>query len=143
MRAAGLPSGFSGIVVRGRGNNLSSRVLQLSSPCPSYFAALPSQPQRARRPRPRRRRRSFSSLIIMAWSLAFVSLLVLLSPCTAQSPSTSMPVPPLQWIELTSLLSGPAPPPLKYASMGYDSVSHTLLIFGGEANGFPTQQTYL
>ncbi|KAH8118402.1 hypothetical protein DFH11DRAFT_1567220 [Phellopilus nigrolimitatus] len=59
------------------------------------------------------------------------------------APSTNTPVPPLQWIELTDLLSGSSPPGLKYASIGYDSTSQTLIIFGGESNGFPLQQTYL
>lgn len=59
------------------------------------------------------------------------------------TPSTNTPVPPLQWIELTNLLSGSSPPGLKYASIGFDSGSSTLLIFGGESNGFPEQQTYL
>lgn len=66
-----------------------------------------------------------------------------LSSCLAQNPATNTPVPPLQWIELTSLLTGSVPPPMKYASIGYDSTSGTVLVFGGESNGFPTQQTYL
>ncbi|TBU32906.1 hypothetical protein BD311DRAFT_514755 [Dichomitus squalens] len=62
----------------------------------------------------------------------------------AQTISTSMPVPPLQWIELTGLLSGTSvPPPLKDASIGYDSTDGLLLIFGGESQqGFATQNTY-
>lgn len=33
---------------------------------------------------------------------------------------------------------------MKYASIGYDSTTGTVLIFGGESNsGFPSQQTYL
>jgi hypothetical protein len=62
----------------------------------------------------------------------------------AQSISTSTPVPPLQWINLTSLLQGPSAPPLKDASIGYDNTSRTLIIFGGESQGgLPQQQTYL
>ena len=63
----------------------------------------------------------------------------------AQTISTSMPVPPLQWIELTNLLGGQSvPPPLKDASIGYDDTNRLLLIFGGESqSGFPTSQTYM
>ena len=54
-----------------------------------------------------------------------------------------MPVPPLQWIELTDLLNGASAPPLKDATIGYDSTTRVLLIFGGESQqGFPTSQTY-
>lgn len=74
-------------------------------------------------------------------SLYLLTSLVLYS--VAQSPSANQPVPPLQWIELTNLASGPAPPPLMYASMGYDENSRTLIIFGGEQNGNVQQQTYL
>ena len=57
-------------------------------------------------------------------------------------PSTNMPVPPLQWIELTDLLSASPQPHLKDASIGYDG-DGTLLIFGGESSaGFPTSSTY-
>ncbi|KAL0949966.1 hypothetical protein HGRIS_009986 [Hohenbuehelia grisea] len=62
----------------------------------------------------------------------------------AQSISTSTPIPPLQWLNLTNLLSGAHPPPLKDAVMGYDETSRSLIIFGGEsAGGFPQGQTYL
>ncbi|EPQ59227.1 hypothetical protein GLOTRDRAFT_113979 [Gloeophyllum trabeum ATCC 11539] len=61
-----------------------------------------------------------------------------------QTISTNLPVPPLQWINLTPHLSGSAPPPLMYASIGYDETSRSLLIFGGESQGgYPQQQTYL
>jgi hypothetical protein len=61
-----------------------------------------------------------------------------------QSISTSTPVPPLQWINLSGLLQGPAAPPLKDASIGYDNSTRTLIIFGGESQGgLPQQQTYL
>ncbi|KLO10239.1 hypothetical protein SCHPADRAFT_856821 [Schizopora paradoxa] len=79
----------------------------------------------------------------LALQLAIFSLVGFFSSCSAQNPATNTPVPPLQWIELTSLLTGSAPPPMKYASIGYDSTSGTVLVFGGESNGFPTQQTYL
>ncbi|TFK55691.1 hypothetical protein OE88DRAFT_1652115 [Heliocybe sulcata] len=62
----------------------------------------------------------------------------------SQSISTNLPIPPLQWINLTPHLSGSIPPPLMYSSIGYDEVSRSLLIFGGEAQGgYPVQQTYL
>ncbi|KAI0254745.1 hypothetical protein BJV78DRAFT_1279851 [Lactifluus subvellereus] len=62
----------------------------------------------------------------------------------AQSISTTTPVPPLQWINLSPLLQGPAAPPLKDASIGYDDNTRTLIIFGGESQGgLPQQQTYL
>ncbi|KAI5123405.1 hypothetical protein M0805_006111 [Coniferiporia weirii] len=79
----------------------------------------------------------FSRLLTIA-SLFFLSLTL-----AAVVPPTDTSVPPLQWIELTSLLSGSPPPGLKYASIGFDTVSNTLIIFGGESNGFPLQQTYL
>jgi hypothetical protein len=58
--------------------------------------------------------------------------------------STSTPTPPLQWLNITRLLSGPSAPPLKGASVGYDDQTRTLLVFGGESeSGFPTSTTYL
>lgn len=52
--------------------------------------------------------------------------------------------PPLQWINLSKLLSGSAPPALKDASIGYDDTTRTLIVFGGEsAGGFPQDATYL
>ncbi|EIN10748.1 hypothetical protein PUNSTDRAFT_142689 [Punctularia strigosozonata HHB-11173 SS5] len=71
--------------------------------------------------------------------------IVLLAPSVfAQSISTSTPVPPLQWINLSGLLSGSPPPPLKDASIGYDESSRTLIIFGGESQtGLPQSNTYL
>ena len=52
--------------------------------------------------------------------------------------------PPLQWINLSKLVSGSAPPALKDASIGYDDTTRTLIIFGGEsAGGFPQDATYL
>ena len=58
--------------------------------------------------------------------------------------STSTPTPPLQWLNITRLLSGPSAPPLKGASIGYDETVRTLIVFGGESeSGFPTSTTYL
>ena len=68
-------------------------------------------------------------------------LVFLTSSSIAASPNTQ--VPPLQWLEITDLLSGPAPPGLKDASIGYDDSSRTLVIFGGESNGVPQGKTYL
>ncbi|KII94622.1 hypothetical protein PLICRDRAFT_148646 [Plicaturopsis crispa FD-325 SS-3] len=77
-------------------------------------------------------------------ALAFNLLISFLTPSHAQTISTSTPVPPLQWINLSNSLSGSGPPPLKDASIGYDENTRTLLIFGGESEGgFPQSQTYL
>ena len=84
--------------------------------------------------------------------MSFLYLIFLSSSCFllplqsvhAQSISTSTPVPPLQWINLTGLFQGPAAPPLKDASIGYDNTSRTLIVFGGESQGgIPQQRTYL
>ena len=84
--------------------------------------------------------------------MSFLYLIFLSSSCFllplqsvhAQSISTSTPVPPLQWINLTGLFQGPAAPPLKDASIGYDNTTRTLIIFGGESQGgIPQQRTYL
>ncbi|KAJ3509679.1 hypothetical protein NMY22_g16213 [Coprinellus aureogranulatus] len=63
----------------------------------------------------------------------------------AQSISTSTPLPPLQWINLSPFLQGStAPPPLKDVALGYDESSRTLVVFGGESEGgFVQSQTYL
>lgn len=66
-----------------------------------------------------------------------------LYPQISGAPATNTPVPPLQWIEITDAISGSGPPGLSYASIGYDPDSSTLIIFGGESNNFPQQQTYL
>jgi hypothetical protein len=58
-------------------------------------------------------------------------LLPLLALAHAQTISTNTPVPPLQWINLTSVLQGNAPPPLKDAAIGYDetrSVPPTIVL---------------
>lgn len=57
--------------------------------------------------------------------------------------SADSPIPPLQWIELTGLLTGSAPTPRAYSAIGYDERSRTLIIFGGEQNGQPLQDTFL
>ena len=75
----------------------------------------------------------FSSLFLLLVSLTATSI--------AASPNTQ--VPPLQWLEVTDLLSGSPPPGLKDASIGYDDSSRTLVLFGGESNGVPQGQTYL
>ena len=94
----------------------SRDVLPISSPCRALCAAL---------------------LTVSAGLMAS-------SGVSAQSISTSIQVPPLQWINLTGLLKGPAAPPLKDASIGYDETSRSLVIFGGEsAQGIPQAQTYL
>jgi|SRR5712671_3955436 len=75
---------------------------------------------------------------------SYYLLLLPLQLSRAQSISTSTPVPPLQWINLTGHLQGPSAPPLKDASIGYDNTSNTLIIFGGESQGgLPQQKTYL
>lgn len=76
--------------------------------------------------------------------IAFLHLFTWFSQSRAQSISTNTPVPPLQWLNITGLLQGSVPPPLKYASIGYDDSSRNLIIFGGESSsGIPTSQTFL
>lgn len=97
-------------------------------------------PSHVRRRRARPRRRAMLPTHLRD-SLLYVA--ALLSLTAAQNISTSTPVPPLQWIELTHLLSGSPPPPLKDASIGFDG-DQTLLIFGGEsAGGVSQSQTFL
>lgn len=77
-------------------------------------------------------------------SWLFVLAAVSLSLPGRSAISTSTPTPPLQWLNITRLLSGPGAPPLKGASIGYDETTRTLLIFGGESeSGFPISTTYL
>ncbi|KAI0368139.1 hypothetical protein BV20DRAFT_948921 [Pilatotrama ljubarskyi] len=84
---------------------------------------------------------SRSRHVVLGLVFSFVSSL---ASVHAQAISTSMPVPPLQWINLSGLLQGPAAPPLKDATIGYDSTNRVLLIFGGESQqGLPTGSTYL
>ncbi|KAL1701428.1 hypothetical protein EV121DRAFT_263075 [Schizophyllum commune] len=82
-----------------------------------------------------------------ASSVLYTVLLASLLPRAApQTISTSTPVPPLQWINLSSRLQGSdnAPPPLKDAAIGYDETTRNIIIFGGESeNGFPQSTTYL
>ncbi len=77
-------------------------------------------------------------------SLIFAVELLLTAPVSAQNPSL-LPVPPLQWINLTPLIQGAnAAQPLKDASIGYDDNGRNLLIFGGESSaGFAQSSTYL
>ncbi|KZT12572.1 uncharacterized protein LAESUDRAFT_5846 [Laetiporus sulphureus 93-53] len=74
-----------------------------------------------------------------------LSSFLLWSVSHAQRISTSGPVPPLQWINLTNYLTGQsAPPGLIDASIGYNEATRTLLIFGGEsAQGIKQSRTYL
>ncbi|KAL1747216.1 hypothetical protein HDZ31DRAFT_26024, partial [Schizophyllum fasciatum] len=75
-----------------------------------------------------------------------VLLASLLPRAASQTISTSTPVPPLQWINLSSRLQGSdnAPPPLKDAAIGYDETTRNIIVFGGESeNGFPQSTTYL
>lgn len=81
---------------------------------------------------------------LQPFRLTFLVFSVLLKLVFAQNPSTNTQVPPLQWIDLSGLTSGSPPPGLKYASMGFDGTSQTVIVFGGEAaGGTATQQTYL
>ncbi|KAK7061713.1 hypothetical protein R3P38DRAFT_2831102 [Favolaschia claudopus] len=53
------------------------------------------------------------------------------------------PVPPLQWLKLTTA-GTTQPPGLRFASVGYNAGTRTLIIFGGEAqSGVAQSQTYL
>ncbi|GJJ07332.1 hypothetical protein Clacol_001533 [Clathrus columnatus] len=56
-----------------------------------------------------------------------------------------MPVPPLQWLNITSLTSGSAiPQPLRDSSIGYDEATRSLIIFGGQSQaGLPQQASYI
>jgi hypothetical protein len=53
-----------------------------------------------------------------------VFLLLLFHLTLADDIATNTPVPPLQWINLTNLLRGNSPPPLKDAAIGYDEVRY-------------------
>ncbi|KIL70075.1 hypothetical protein M378DRAFT_156128 [Amanita muscaria Koide BX008] len=80
----------------------------------------------------------------MIMLLSFLSFFYFLS-INAQSISTSISLPPLQWISLSPLLqSSNAPPALRDAAIAYDENSRSLIVFGGESQGgFPQSQTYL
>ena len=73
------------------------------------------------------------------------TLFCFIGSAAAQSPiRTDMPVPPLQWLNLTGLTNGSPPPPLKDSSIGYDDLTRSLIIFGGESQaGVPSQITSL
>jgi hypothetical protein len=87
---------------------------------------------------------SFRRRVLHSLLSATSAALTLSNHAYAQIISTSIEVPPLQWINLTGLLNGPAPPPLKDASIGYDEGSRMLVVFGGESQqGLPQSQTYL
>ncbi|KZS97790.1 hypothetical protein SISNIDRAFT_196572 [Sistotremastrum niveocremeum HHB9708] len=82
----------------------------------------------------------------MAWLLFLFRWLCFLSMVAAQTPSTSMTVPPLQWINLSGILKGTPPPPLRDSVIGYDELTRTLVVFGGQSqvdSSVVTQQTYL
>ncbi|KIJ56497.1 hypothetical protein M422DRAFT_22661 [Sphaerobolus stellatus SS14] len=71
---------------------------------------------------------------------------LILTVVLAQQPiSTSMPVPPLQWLNITALASTTSgPPPLSFSSIGYSELQRSLVIFGGESSsGVPQSQTWL
>lgn len=80
----------------------------------------------------------------LAWMIVVYRFFSCFSQSYAQQISTSTPVPPLQWLNITGLLQGSPAPPLKYASIGYDDTTRNLIIFGGQASsGIPTAQTFL
>lgn len=90
-----------------------------------------------------------SSLVMSSTVSRLVMIYILffyfLGSAAAQSAiSTNMPVPPLQWLNLTSLTQGASPQALKDSSIGYDELTRSLIIFGGESQaGVPQQNTYL
>jgi hypothetical protein len=79
----------------------------------------------------------------LSFSPGWIPLLLVLCLDNIATVSSQTSVPPLQWIELTSLLKGNQPPALKDASIGYDQTSNTLILFGGEQNNVPQSNTYL
>lgn len=83
---------------------------------------------------------SISIPVALSWLLIWTSLLPHVS---ATSVSTNTQVPPLQWINLSKHVQGSAPPPLKDASIGYDSIHNAIVLFGGESQqGIPQSLTY-
>ena len=109
---------------------------------PATSLSPPATPSRGRlRPSPDPFRRQMVTHS-HPWLLVFATISFPLSVWSAIS--TNTPTPPLQWLNITSLLSGPSAPPLTGASIGYDETTRTLLVFGGQsASGFPTSATYL
>ena len=81
---------------------------------------------------------AFGAHRLVCLAIAFASLV------HSTSVSTSTPSPPLQWINLSGVLTGAKPPALKDASIGYDESTRTLIVFGGESQGgFAQSSTYL
>lgn len=81
-------------------------------------------------------------------SSSATALLLILScsllQVAADTISTNTPVPPLQWLNLSSSVQGSQPPGLKDASIGYDPAQNRIIVFGGESQqGVPQSQTYL
>ncbi|KAH7887753.1 hypothetical protein F5I97DRAFT_886400 [Phlebopus sp. FC_14] len=88
--------------------------------------------------------RSLPCSLVLSWFFFVKYLSTCIQQAHAQSISTTTPVPPLQWLNITGLLQGASAPPLKYSSIGYDDTTRTLIIFGGESSsGIATQQTFL
>lgn len=75
----------------------------------------------------------------------FIWLFVTTLNVSAQNISTSMSLPPLQWLNLNQLWAGGAqPPPLRDAHMAFDEAKRVIVIYGGQSSaGNPTQQTYV
>lgn len=81
-----------------------------------------------------------SPLRLLVW------LLVTSLNVSAQNISTSMSLPPLQWLNLKQLWAtgGAQPPPLRDGMLAFDPDKRVLVLFGGESSsGNPTQQTYV
>ncbi|OJA18990.1 hypothetical protein AZE42_00394 [Rhizopogon vesiculosus] len=80
-----------------------------------------------------------------SYAIACLFFIKSLSAVYAQTKGPSInPVPPLQWLNITSLLQGATPAAVKYPSIGYDEETATLIIFGGESSsGAATDQTFL
>ncbi|KAK1224372.1 hypothetical protein PQX77_012668 [Marasmius sp. AFHP31] len=78
-------------------------------------------------------------------ALVILLFFYLFSLSYSQSISTSSPVPPLQWLNISPSLTGTSkPPPLKDAFVSYNQNSRTVIIFGGiSQSGLPTSETYL
>jgi len=73
-----------------------------------------------------------------------IACLFFLNSLYAQKFPTVTTVPPLQWLNITSILQGATPPAVKYASIGFDPETNKLIIFGGESSsGIATDQTFM